>query len=722
MTGRFKLRRIGFWLAVVAGFFALLAISRILPGHAPNALYLLTDATFASCHVLSRAAGVEGCFNFAFPGGAPETFGLPISILASYLGPGDAVSLSGVLLVYGALLLVAYVGAILLFRRITGNAWVALLGAMLFLGASVVGKFIAYGPLGAGLYLIPFYLLVDLCFLDSLSRASRWKSACWFAAVLAVRYFAIFLDGYSFLFSCILSLACLFLIPLLDKRYRTAILASGAYAGACAIAVLAYRAYFPSDAMGATPLAGFRAQGVDVASLVLPQSESVYHRWFGFGGNVDQLVTYSDAFSYNGNFLGYAWIVAAVVIACFMRRRMQPGLRNVVLPILLVGLGALVLSLGPSLKYKSFRDTPATSVGASHYSMPASAAVADLPTAWAYQLPGIKSARGLVRWLVLVQLALALSIVLAVVLLLEHKRPGWAMLLAGLALLELVPNPIRLLDAGKTSYARAYTLFYDYPASLKRHVKPGERVLFLELHDNAGGNEYTVNTLCTQAALYCYNTGGDKNAVLAQRSWPPEIKDARTLRQTDIAVRRIFDKHLADVIVVPFFDLRNAGYSEGLGAVDIDQVVARTRALAKQVDMHLVVGDRFAYLRPHASAKDTQAPECSVSCWRSWPDLAVKAPIWGPRAAQAGQPINVQPDGRSLLWVSIADPAGAYSLALDDTLLATESNSTSVVTGLVPQKMIDAFVPGARYPLHLVDTQAQRKLFLGYIEVAGPAR
>lgn len=722
MTGRRELQRIGFWLAVAAGFVVLLALSRILPGHAPNALYLLTDATFASCRALSRAAGVEECLNFGFPGGAPETFGVPVSILGSYLGPGNAVSLSGILLVYAGLLLVAFAGALLLFKRITGNAWLSLLGAMLFLGASVVDKFISYGSLGAGIYLIPAYLLVDLRFLDSLSSASRWKSAGWFVAVVAVRYFAIFLDGYSFLFSCILSLACLFLIPLLDKRYRTAIVAAGAYVVACAIAAIAYRSYFPSDAMGATPMDGFRAQGVDVASLVLPQSESIYHRWFGLGGNVDQLLTYSDAFSYNGNFLGYVWIVAAIVVAFLVRRRLQPGMRNIVLPILLVGLGALVLSLGPSLKYKSFRDTPATSVGASHYSMPESAAVTSLPTAWAYSLPGIKSARGLVRWLVLVQLAIALTIVLAVFLLLQNKRPSLAFALAGLALLELFPNPGRLLDAGKSSYARAYTLYYDYPAALKKHVQPGERVLFLELHDNAGGNQYTVNTLCTQAALYCFNTGGDKNAVLAQRSWPTEIKDARTRRQTDIAVARLFDKHLADVVIVPFFDLRSAGYAESLGAVDIPQVVSRALELARDVDARIVIGDRFAYIRPRAPAADASAPACSVACWRSWPDLAMAVPFWGPRAAEVGQPINPQPDGRSLVWVSIADPEGVYALALDDALLATESNGTSVVTGVVPQPMIDAFIPGARYPLHLVDTKARKKLFIGYIQVVGPRK
>lgn len=716
-------RVLGNLLLAAAGFFFLLIVSRVLPGHAPSALYLIADATFSECLLKGRETGLGGCPNFGFPVGAPQTFGLPLSLIASHFARDGTVTLSTVLFFYAGFILAAYIGAILLFRKITGVTWLSIAGALLYLGALVVNKFVGYGALGLGINLIPLYLLVDLMLLESLTRQSRWKVGLWFAVALAARCFAIFMDGYSFLFSSALSLGSLLVAPILQKKYATAAVACIAYVVACAFAAGLYQAYFPSEALGVTQLDGFRAQGVDTFGLISPQPDSIYNRWFGIGGPIDPLITYSDGSSSGGTFLGYAWIAATIVLLVLLvRKRCRVARWPIIVPVLLAGLVALVLSLGPSLKFHSFRSTPSAAITGQHYRMPAEAAVMSLPTAWVYSLPGIKTARALVRWLVLVQLAIALLIVLAVLMLRQQQRPLLALSLLAWALFELVPDYTGVFSSGRFAYGRAYTLNYDYIEALKRNTSPGERALFLELHDRPGGNQYAVNTLCTRASLLCYNTGGDKNMVYTQQYWPLDVANARNLNQLPIAVRRIVQGNLVDVFVIPLFDLKLSAYSEAQGAVDLGSVVKSAQALAQKTGLEMTIDDRYVFLRPRQEAPSATAPStqlCSISCWRAWPDFSLDTPPkWGPRKIHPRRPFNQQPDGRSLLWVQVSDPDRVYSVALGEALLASRSD-VKTMTAHVPNSLIDSFIPGARYPLYLLDTSKERKLLMGYLTIAG---
>jgi hypothetical protein len=244
--------------------------------------------------------------------------------------------------------------------------------------------------------------------------------------------------------------------------------------------------------------------------------------------------------------------------------------------------------------------------------------------------------------------------------------------------------------------------------------------LFVELQDSPGGNQYTVNTLCTRTSIFCYNNGGDKASAVVQRHWPTDILDARNRRHTGIAIGRIFQNDLADVVIVPFFDLKLSTYSEAQGAVDKAKVVQSARSLADSLGLALQVGDRYAFIRPRAVTRHADRTDaCSISCWRSWPDLALPVPQWGPKKTAAGQPINQQSDGQSLIWVKIVDPDRNYSLALGDTVLSTQSNK-QVVAGNVPRALIESFIPGASYPLYLLDTESEKKLLLGHMRIARP--
>jgi hypothetical protein len=705
-----------------ACFVLILASFKVLPGHAPSAQYLVSDATFADCFHQSRASGLAKCLNFGFPKGAPKTFGIPVSIAGSLLVRDGFVSLSSILLIYGVLILVAYVGAISLFMRITRTTWLSIIGATLYLASISIYKYVEYGALGLGIALIPFYLAVDLRLMDAVGSGSKWKALGWFTVAVIARVFSVFLDGYSFLFSTALSFSNLLLVPLLARNWKLSVKACAVYFVVCLIAAVSFRLYFPSDALGSTPMDGFRAQGVDVFGLVSPQPDSLYNRWLGIGGPIDPLITYSDGASSRGVFLGYAWILSlAAIFTLLVTRRSVAGLSPYLAPICFAGLAALALSLGPSLKYKSYRDAPAQAITASHYSMPEDAAVMSLPTALVYQhVPGVKTARALVRWLTLTRLAIVTLVLVAALTLLNagHRLAASALLL--LALFEIAPDFTSNLQDARRSYARAHTLYYAYPDSLRPLIHPGERALFLELHDDPGGNQYTVNTLCARTGLICYNTGGDKASVVVRRQWPVDVLNAANFQQMTAAVDRMFANKLVDVIIVPFFDLRRSAYAESQGAIDVQETAKAAQQMADAFSLDIEVGERFALLRPRPSDEEAdRVDRCGVLCWRAWPEMSLQAPKWGPRNAISGQGINLQPDGRSLIWVDIRDDGRTYGLALGETRLGTQRGAR-IITGSVPKQLIDSFIPGAEYPFYLLDTSSETKLFLGNLKIAPP--
>lgn len=99
--------------------------------------------------------------------------------------------------------------------------------------------------------------------------------------------------------------------------------------------------------------------------------------------------------------------------------------------------------------------------------------------------------------------------------------------------------------------------------------------------------------------------------------------------------------------------------------------------------------------------------------------MQMPVPNWGPRRTAAGGEINPQPDGRSLMWVSVADSDRDMALAIGDRILATDSTS-SLLSASVPAPMREAFIPGARYPVFLIDAGSEEKLLLGYLDIEGP--
>ncbi len=596
------------WALALLVLLGLLIAYRLVPGQLPNAQFLVADAAYAECLHASAVQGRPGCANTGYPAGAPKPFGLPVNLLAAAVFAGDdVVSMGEMRLVYAALFVLAFLLAWRLFTRLVGGPRLGLCGAVLFLLAPALHLQSSFGVLQLGMALLPGYLLTDAWLLrGARARHDGWKAALPRLAgalvlVCAVRVFSLFLDGYSFLLATLLS-TCYFMASALRPGARVdALVALALYVGASGVAAALYRGYLGPGGLGVMPVEFFRGAGVDLATMLLPLQWQGGWGLLGLGLDVTPEMTWGGRSSLLGVFVGISSAIAAVVLAwgwATRRIRVEPMAAG----ILAAGLVAILLSLGPSLKFMDFkpRDPALAAATLGKRMMPAEAAGPDLHTAWIYQnVPGIRNARVLARWQVLTRLAWVVAVLLVAARLMQAGRRGRAasVALLALALFEVFPDPVANAGTGRAALERAEAIHGEYSAAFASGLVRDERVLLLQLHDARGRNEYSTNTLCVRARVRCYNTGGDKASVIVRRQWPEPILDAVRGRKVAANLAAAFDGDLVDVVAIPYFDLRDVVYPHVAREVSRDLVRQRAAALAAEAGLDVVHGTHFSYLR-----------------------------------------------------------------------------------------------------------------------------
>lgn len=590
----------------LAGLLGLLATlyfyELMLPGSLANAQYALGDAAFAQC--IANTGNPFLCTSFGYPAGSTKPFGLPVSLLAlAFSGLDGQVGLMDVRWAHITILAVAYCGACVFFSRVALSPWLGMAGALLYLVSPAIVLQSSYGALQLGMALLPAYLLVDSLLLSASRGGGLWRILLALAMVAGVRTWALYLDGYSFLFSGLLA-GCWFIASGLARRDWPRVgLALGAYALACGMATVAYRTYISGDALQGMSMAFYRAAGVDLVTLFLPPGTHPVYSHLSVGHQVTAAMTWSDGSGLMGTFVGYVSLIAVAVVAgvAWRRRRLPPPL---LLSVVLAGLVGLVLSLGPSLKVGDFRPSDAAV-----YSMPREAATVDLPTAKVYtSVPGVRNARVLARWLVVTRLALVSLVVFAAACLLRLRfGPVMAAGLLALAFLETLPDPMKPADKGPRVYAHAHWIYNDLSSDFARGMDAGEQVYLAQVHDAPGGNEYVVNTLCARADVRCYNAGGDKASIMVREFWPGQILRAKQGRDIAGNLSSALDQGLVDVVVVPYFDLRSVVYGIRQGEVRVDQVRERANALAVALDAGIEHAAHFSFIRRDGAPRRPRA-------------------------------------------------------------------------------------------------------------------
>ena len=538
------------FIGTVGFFILLLFIYGLIPClHIPflPPFYAMAGAT--ECLVNQGIFTENFCMNMGYPLGAPALQGLPqlyISALFAILFGLD--SYTSVTVTSALFILCALISMIYLLKKLEVNKYIALFCSFLYLSSFIVYGQVSYGPLRYGFALLPFYILIDYLFFSKVKelinesfRVNLLKGLPIFIIASIVKIAALFMDGYSFMISSLASFCILFVFVVYDfklRNVRTIFLGVGGFALYNLLAAILYKTYVPgSTTFVVMSIDYFRAMGVDLVTLIFPIN-LLFVNFLGIEVNWNWFEFYADGSNVRFNYLGFFLFLAFISYIILSKRK------NIyVKAIIISGLMAFILSLGPSLKindrrmieentYTGFTDyllpdkddisKMSHSSRKIDYLMPAEDATLNLHTNLIYRIPGIKNMRAVQRWLVLFKFSLIVGTGMFLTFLINKKRNKWAYLLLLLIFIELFPNIGPLLSKYNIFYKERLVFDKEVILKLKKYVKPNEKVFFMS-HEN----DYMVNYIAPKVNIYSYNIGGDKNIRMSFKSWPDEIKTMR---------------------------------------------------------------------------------------------------------------------------------------------------------------------------------------------------
>jgi len=461
-------------------------------------------------------------------------------------------------LAIGAFDAVALAGGYLLMRRL-GAGWLVSLGtASAYLLTPTLMGLRYYAGTFTGYALLPAYILTDLLMIDAVQRRRGRALAVAAAGYAGVKTGALFMDGYSFIAG---NLVSVLLWVAWAARARVATLRRVAgpvlLLGANIAALALYVGYVP-DSEDSQPIWFLRSLGLDLVTLVSP-SQFVWPAAH-FGLTVDHPDLWDGGTSAPYNYVGL--LCLGLALLGVTRRFRDPR----VAAIALAGLLALVLSFGPALKVDIER--PATSEpyviadlkDAERLAQMPERAATELPWSGLFSLPGVNSMRATHRWFGVSRLALVILAGLGIAVLCRgsRRRRVLAVGLAAVAVAELAPNFPLLVSEYRRADSSMEAFASEAGGDLRAATRPGERVFFLNY--DGRHNDWMVNSLAPAASLRAFNAGGDKNAAMAARRWPAEVRAMARPGVTGDDVARAFRAGRTDVVIAPYFHLLWGAY------------------------------------------------------------------------------------------------------------------------------------------------------------------
>jgi hypothetical protein len=579
----------------------LLALVLIVHGFMPGLVndgswsYLL-EGDMRCLREMGTEALSSWCNSYGLPRGYPFLSGGPIAwvgwALMYVTGMG---SYAAYLITSAGFDAIALGGGYGVMRMLGAGRAVALGTATAYLIAPTTVGMGGFGGTYAGYALLPAYAFADLVAMRAIARKRRRLVAAAVAGYALVKTVALFLDGYSFVVSALLStllwLQWLVREPVTGRRKA---LGAATLIGGHLVAFVLYTLYTP-DYPATNPLEIFRSMGLDVATLVLPTSAS----WGAdvLGLSWDHTDLWGDGTNSAYNYIGIACAVLAV-LAVVTRFR-----ERYVAAFAAAGLIALVLALGPSLKVGDARPAAGGLPTYESYLMPEGAAAIDFPWGGLFtELPGIEDMRATYRWSGVTRLALIVLAGLAIDRLVRtRRRRVLGGVLAAVVVLELAPNVPRILDVYRAHYEDRAELNADVVRDLKQATERGERAFFLST--DGIYVDYLANYLVPTMEVRSFNAGGDKNSALAQAAWPATVAAMAKPERTPDEVLAALSSGTVSVVVAPYFNLRWASYSWPPAAADR---AAAQRTFAPILDDPRFDVERypwFATVRPRRSNK-----------------------------------------------------------------------------------------------------------------------
>jgi hypothetical protein len=550
--------RRGIWavsLAAVLVFGLVLLAHGLLPGYLNDqSSAYLTEGAIKCEHGLGLHIVSTRCHAYGNPLGYPLLINVPVIVLGAVLMWLPGIGASAAYFISLAVMdAIGLAGGYALARRLGARPSLALWAAGLYLVSPTLIGMRAFPGTFSGYCLLAAYALADLFVLDELTRPKSRRLALVLAGYALLRSAALFMDGYSFVVSALLSVCLWIAWAWRRDRGRRAWIALAVLVFANAFAYALYSVNTPGS-FPQNPLALIRSMGLDVVSLVKPTD----YLWFAQAGGFSWRAAglWGDGTNTAYNYVGFVSVALAALALWKMRGRAS-------LAVAAAGLIALVLSLGPALKVDSKNISPSgrpTTI--TPYLMPPSQAVLEFPWDHVFTaVPGVKSMRASYRWFGLTRLALVMLAALGVEQLARRRELRWravALLAVAAASVELLPNFPLILGLYRTNSRQMKQATSVLGAELRSLTKPGERVFFLNY--DGTHNDFIVNYLAPFAGIRAYNAGGDKDAIFAESHWPPNVFSLAVPRVSANQVYNALRVGNLDVVILPYFHLRWTAY------------------------------------------------------------------------------------------------------------------------------------------------------------------
>jgi hypothetical protein len=511
---------------------------------------------------MGRDALSEWCNSYGVPSGYPFLTSGPFVLLGVGLMYVTGMASYPAYLIAGATFdAIALAGGYGLMRMLGSGRAVAMGTAAAYLIAPTTVGLHVFGGTFIGFALLPAYVLADLYAMNLFSRVrgtALLATACGYSAL---KTGALFMDGYSFVASGLLSTvlwvwwATREVLPVKRRLAGVAMMAVGHL-----VAVAIYSLYTP-EVVSSVPLDFFRSMALDVTTLVQPTD----HIWAAdiLGTTWDHADLWGDGTNSHYNYVGI--VAVGLAIIALLTRFREPY----VLALAVAGAVALVLSLGPSLKLNDVRPPLEGALSYESYLMPSGSATADLPWNGIFTaVPGIDDMRAVYRWSGVTRLVLVVLAGLALDRLLRRRRRVLAAVLAVALIAELAPNVPALWSGWRDNHAQRDALTDALIGDLDEATSEYERAFFLS--PDRVYVDYLVNYLAPTVGIRTYNAGGDKNAALAAGAWPPEIHQLTVAHPGPAEVGTALAGGNVDVVIAPYFNLRLAAWAWPPPATDRD--------------------------------------------------------------------------------------------------------------------------------------------------------
>ncbi|WP_210283288.1 hypothetical protein [Massilia sp. Dwa41.01b] len=421
----------------------------------------------------------------------------------------------------------------------------ALPGAVAWMSMPIVWAHAGYSMLSLGIALLPFYFMAAIR-LFMLAPGSRRIGAADAALYCAAAVLSVFMDGYTFMmFACGASMFLLYAFLVRPEARRTlACFAVPVHVASFGLAYLLFSAYIGKSHFEAQQLDFFRAWGLDLSFAAIPTRGLL---WLPdlLGWSVER----SDARYFGDDSVWrttFALPLLLVALAAWWRGR-QKGFATAAV---LVAAFGFYMALGPALKINATKPV-AGHAAPSGRALTAPPPIGLVPTgnAWISEtLPGFNVMRASYRWSALGIFALWLLVMVRIggrgg----QDTRPWLAALL--LIILFNLPDLRAQWRQGVDNRTMFKQIDQDLVASLRRHIRPAETVMFLPWN-----NDFMANYLAPRANFRTFNIGGDKNLAAALPGWPAAMQGLNGDLDAGAApvLQNILVDGTTDVIVLPY--------------------------------------------------------------------------------------------------------------------------------------------------------------------------